>query len=147
MPPHPLTNFEIQKYYQNEHNFNGVYSIKKLPKIKDGTYIVKLDEIKSVGIPWIAFYLNRNNGSPSYNLTYFDRFGIEHIPKEIKKFIWNRIQAHNIIMCGYFWTGFIDFMLKGKSLLDYTNNTKIFSITKRLRSKKYIVLLVLSIKK
>ena len=53
----------------------------------------------------------------------------------------------NIIMCGYFCTGFIDFMLKGKSLLDYTNNTKIFSITKRLRSKKYIVLLVLSIKK
>ena len=87
MPPHPLTNFEIQKYYQNENNFNGVYLIKKLPKTKDGTYIVNLDEIKSVGIPWIAFYLNRNNGSPSHNLTYFDIFGIEHIPKEIKKFI------------------------------------------------------------
>ena len=63
------------------------------------------------------------------NVTYFDSFGVEHIPKEIKKFIGNkniitniyRIQAYNSIMCGYFCIGFIDFMLKGKSLLDYTN--------------------------
>ena len=72
MAPHPLTNFEIQKYYQNV---------------------------------------------------------IEHIPKEIKKIIENkniktniyRIQACNLIMCGYFCIGFIYFMLKGKSLRDYTN--------------------------
>ena len=63
------------------------------------------------------------------NITYFDSFGVEHIPKEIKKFIGNkniiiniyRIQAYDSIMCGYFCIGFIDFMLKGKSLLDYTN--------------------------
>ena len=63
------------------------------------------------------------------NVTYFDSFGVEHIPKEIKKFIGNkniitniyRIQAYDSIMCGYFCIGFIDFMLKGKSLLDYTN--------------------------
>ena len=63
------------------------------------------------------------------NIKYFDSFGFEHIPKEIKKFIKNkniithiyRIQAYNSIMCGYFCVGFIDFMIKGKSLLDYTN--------------------------
>ena len=63
------------------------------------------------------------------NITYFDSFGIEYIPKEIKKFIGNkniktniyRIQANNSIICGYFCIGFIDFMLKDKSLLDDTN--------------------------
>ena len=63
------------------------------------------------------------------NVTYFDSFGVEHVSKEIKKFIRNknittniyRIQAYDSIMCGYFCIGFIDFMLKGKSLLDYTN--------------------------
>ena len=63
------------------------------------------------------------------NVIYFDSFGLEHIPKETKKFIGNkniitnihRIQTYNSLMCGYFCIGFIDFMLKGKSLLDYTN--------------------------
>ena len=62
-------------------------------------------------------------------MTYFDSFGVEHIPKVIRKFIGNkniitniyRIQAYDSIICGYFCTGFIDFMLKGKSLLEYTN--------------------------
>ena len=49
MPPHPLTNFEIQKYYQNEPKFNGVYSINNLSKIKVGAYIINLDEYKSIG--------------------------------------------------------------------------------------------------
>ena len=63
------------------------------------------------------------------NAIYSDSFGVEHIGKEIEKFIRNkniikniyRIQAYNSIMCGYFSIGFIDFMLKGKCLLDYTN--------------------------
>ena len=69
-----------------------------------------------------SFYVNGNN------VTYFDSFEVEHIPKEIKKFIGNknitniyRTQAYDSIMCGYFCIGFIDFMFKGKSLLDYTN--------------------------
>ena len=65
----------------------------------------------------------------SNNVTYFDSFGVEHIPKEIKKFVKNknlkinifRIQAYDSIMCGYFWIGFIDFMLAGKTLTEYTN--------------------------
>ena len=63
------------------------------------------------------------------NVTYFDSFGVEHIPKEIKKFIGNkntttnifRIQAYNSIMSGYFCIGFIDFMLARKTLTDFTN--------------------------
>ena len=61
--------------------------------------------------------------------TYFDSFGVEHIPKEIRKLIGNknittniyRTQAYDLIMCGYFRIGFINFMLKGKSLLEYKN--------------------------
>ena len=50
MPPHPLTNFEIQKYNQNEPRFNGVFSRNHLPKIiKDGTYVINLDEYVDVG--------------------------------------------------------------------------------------------------
>ena len=49
MPPHPLTNFEIQKYYQEEPKFTGVYSRNNLPKIKDGAYVVNLNEYKSIG--------------------------------------------------------------------------------------------------
>ena len=53
MSPNSLTNFEIQKYYQIEPKFNGVYSRNKLPKIKDGTYVINL-EYKSTGTHWIA---------------------------------------------------------------------------------------------
>ena len=63
------------------------------------------------------------------NVTYFNSFGVEHIPKEIKTFISNknikknifRMQAYNSIMCGYFCISFIDFMLARKTLTEYTN--------------------------
>ena len=61
--------------------------------------------------------------------TYFDSFDVEYIPEEIKTFIGNknikaniyRVQANDSIMCDYFCIGFIDFMLAGKTLTDYTN--------------------------
>ena len=84
MLPHPSANFEIQKYYQIEPKFNGVHSRDKLSKIKDGAYVVNLDEHESVGTHWIALYMN------SDNVIYFDSFGVEHISKEIKKFIDNK---------------------------------------------------------
>ena len=74
---HPLTNFEIQKYYQKEPKFNGVYSRNNLPKIKDEAYVINRDEYKSIGTHWIALYVNDNN------VTCFDSFRVEHIPKEI----------------------------------------------------------------
>ena len=78
------------------------------------------------------------------NVTYFDRFRFKHIPKEIKKFIGNkniitniyRIQAYDSIICGYFCIEYIDFILKGKSLLDYTN---LFSPNHYEKNDKMIV--------
>ena len=73
MPYHPLTNFEIHKYYQNElkfNNLNSVYSRKVLSKIKDGTNKKNLDEYESIGTHWIALYVNVEN------VTYFDSFGV-----------------------------------------------------------------------
>ena len=61
MPPHPLTNFEIQEYYQNEPKFNSVYSRNNLSKIKNGTYIINIYEYKSIGTHWIALHGNGNN--------------------------------------------------------------------------------------
>ena len=49
MQSHLLTNFEIQKYYQNQPKFNGVYSRNNLPKVKDGAYVINSDEYKSIG--------------------------------------------------------------------------------------------------
>ena len=124
IPPHPLTNFETQAYYESEPRFNGVYSRYNLPhQIKDETYVINLDEYSDIGTHWVSLYVNNKT------VTYFDSFGVEHIPEEIKKFINNkniianifRIQAYHSVMCGCFCTGFIDYMLKGNSLTDFTS--------------------------
>ena len=132
LPFHPLTNIEISEYYKNEPRFNGVYSRNNLPKtIKKGAYVINLDEYENAGIHWVALFVKTNEA------IYFDSFGIEHIPIQINKFINNdttksssleriesnifRIQAYDSIMCGYFFIEFINYMLKGKKLLDYTN--------------------------
>ena len=83
-----LTNFEIQKY-QNESRFNGVYSRDNLPKLEDGSYVINLDEYYDIGSHWFALYVWNN-------VTYFDFFGVEHIPKEIKTFIGNKNVKTNI---------------------------------------------------
>ena len=124
MRPHLLNNFEIQKYYENEPKFNGVYSRDNLPRLKDGAYVINLDEYFDIGAHWVSLWVNNSN-----KVTYFDSFGVELIPKEIKNFIKNnniktnifRIQAYDSIMCGYFCIGFINYMLKGKTLTEYTN--------------------------
>ena len=114
----------MQKYYKNEPGFNGVYSRDNLPKIKDGAYIINLDEYSDIGAHWVALFVQNNN-----SVIYFDSFGVEHILKEIKAFINNKniitnifkIQAYDSMKCGYFCIGFIDFMLAGKTLTEYTN--------------------------
>ena len=124
MPPHPLTNFEMQKYYENQPRFNGVFLRDNLPKkIKDGAYVINLDEYADTGKHWIDLFCNKNE------IVYFDSFGVEHISEEIKEFIGNknikanifRVQANDSLMCSYFCIGFIDFILVGKKLTDYTN--------------------------
>ena len=59
MSSHPLTNFEIQKYYQNEPRFNGIYSRDNLPKTKDGAYVINFDEYSGIGTHWIALYASK----------------------------------------------------------------------------------------
>ena len=125
-PPHSLTNFEIQGYYQDEPRFNDflveiIYLIIII--IINGAYEIKLDEYRDIGTHWVALYVNNKTA------TYFDSFGVEHIPKQIMKFIGNkniitnihRIQSYDSIMCGYFCIGFINFMFHGNGLTDYTN--------------------------
>ena len=77
MPSHPLINFKIQKYYQNEPTFSGASSRNNLPKIKDGLYVINPGECKSIGAHYIAFYANVDK------VTYFHSFGDQHIPKEL----------------------------------------------------------------
>ena len=92
-------------------------------KIKDGAYVTNLDDYSDIGNHWIALYVN------SKAATYFDSFGIEHIPQAIRVFIADksiiasiyRIQAYDSVMCGYFCIGFIDFMLKSNNVKDFTN--------------------------
>ena len=138
LPFHPLTNIEVNEYYKNEPRFNGVYSRNNF--FKRGAYVINLDEYENTGTHWVALFVKTNEA------IYFDSFGIEHIPKEINKFINNdttkssslartaessalariksnifRIQAYDSIMCGYFCIECINYMLKGKTLLDYTS--------------------------
>ena len=128
----------MQIYFQNKPKFCGGFSRNNLPKIKDEAYVINLNEIKSIGTHWIDFYVNGNN------IIYFDSVGIKHIPNEIKKFIGNkniikniyRMQAYNSIMWGHFGIGFIDFMLKVKCLLDFTN---LFSPNKYEKNDKIIL--------
>ena len=92
-------------------------------EIKNGSYVTNLDEYSDIGTHWVSLYVNNKT------VTCFDSFEVEHIPKKIKKFINNknaianifRIQTYDSVMCGYFCIGFIDFMLKGKNLTDFTN--------------------------
>ena len=117
MLPHPLINFEIRKYYENEPRFNGVYSKDNLSDtIKNGAFVINLDEYADVGTHWIALYSKNNE------VIYFDSFDVEHVPKEIKSFTGHkdiktnifRMQAYNS-MCGCFCIGFIHFMFANKT--------------------------------
>ena len=80
IPPRPLTNFEIQKYYKNEPR----------KKIKDGTYVINLDEYADVGTHWIALFSKKNE------IVSFNSFGVEYICEEIKDFIGNKNIKTNI---------------------------------------------------
>ena len=95
-----------------------------MPKtIKNGSYVINFDGYADVGTHWIALYVKKNE------VIYLDTFGVEHVPKEIKKLFGHkntktnifRIQAGNSIMCVYFSIGFVDFMFAGISLIDITS--------------------------
>ena len=81
---------KYKKYYQSQPRFNGICSRDNLPKIKEGAYIINLDEYSDIGTHWIVLYVQNNN------ITYFDRFGVEHNAEEIKTFIGNKNIKTNI---------------------------------------------------
>ena len=124
MLPHSSTNLEIQRYYQNE----PIFICDNLPdKIKDRICLINLDEYGDIGTHWFDLYSTELHSNAN-TITYFESFGVEHIPKEIKMFRNNkkikwstvatnifRIQAYDSVMCGYFCAGVIDFMLKRES--------------------------------
>ena len=97
---HPLTNIEINEYYKNEPRFNGVYSRNNLPnKIKKGAYVINLDGSKNTGTHWVSLFVKPKYTTESSSLErtiYFDSFGVEHISKEINKFIGNSDIKSNI---------------------------------------------------
>ena len=109
--------------------FQGIVYLKK---INDGTYIINFDEYADVGTHQISLFWKKNE------IVYFISFGVEHIPEEIKEFIENknikgnifRKQENNLVMCGYFCIGFIDFMLAGKKLTDYINLFSLYGFKK-----------------
>ena len=90
MPPRPLQHFEIQKYYQSEAKFNGLFVRNNLPKIKNEVYAINLDEFKSIGTHWIALYANANT------ILHFDSLEVELVAEEIKQFIGNKNIITNI---------------------------------------------------
>ena len=80
-------------YHENEHRYNGVFSRVNSPKkIKDGAYVINLDEYADTGTHWIALFCKKNK------IVYFDSFGVEHIPEEIKEFIENKNIKANIFV-------------------------------------------------
>ena len=91
--------------------------------IRNGTYVINLDEYADVGPHWIALYVKNNE------VIYFDGFDVEHVPKEIKRFTGHKniktnlftTQADNSQMCGYLCIGFISFMFSNKTLIVFTS--------------------------
>ena len=105
-----------------------------LKKIKDGAYVINLDGYADIGTLWIALFCNTNE------IVYFNSFGAEHVPEEIKEFIGNknikantfRVQANNSIICGYFCIELIEFMLAGRKLTDFTSLLFLLMTLKRM---------------
>ena len=120
---HPLSNIEITNYSNYEPKFNGIFSRNILLRINDGLYVINLDDKKSKGTHWVSLFIDRNLA------LYFDSFGNEYIPLDVLNKIRNKSITHNIfrildnesIIFGFYCIAFIEYMLSGKTLLDYTN--------------------------
>ena len=98
--------------------FNGVFSRDNLPKKrKDGACVINFDKYVDAGGHWIALFCKKSE------IVYYDTFGVEHVPEEIKEFVGNKniianifqVQKNNSVMCGYLCIGFIGFMVAGKN--------------------------------
>ena len=138
MPLPILSNIKTAKYFNYDPRFNGVFSRDNLPRMKDGAYIINLNDKQSGVRRWVSFFIDRNIA------VYFDSFGIDYIPQKVLRKIKDKSITHNIfraqsddsIMSEFYCIIFIEYMLAGKTLLDYTN---LFSSTNyRNNDKTYI---------
>ena len=94
-----------------------------MPRIKDGAYVINLDDKHSKGTNWLSLFIDRNTA------VYFDTFGIEYIPQEVLSKVKDKSITHNIfriqyddsIVCRFYYIAFIEYMIAGKTLLGYTN--------------------------
>ena len=120
---HPLNNIEITNYFKYELRFNGIFPRYSWLRIKDGAYVINLDDKNSKGKHWVSLFIDKNI------VIYFDSFGIEYIPQEVLNKIRDksvtdnifRVQDNECIICGFYCIAFIEYMLTGKTLLDCTN--------------------------
>ena len=114
-----MTNFEIQRCFDDELLFNGVFCRNNLPTPpKDGGYSTNLDNLGKAGTHWVAIFVND-----------FDSFCVEHMPRAILRFLQGkdvdtniyRIEVSDFVMCGYYCIKFLDYMFVRKSLTDFTS--------------------------
>ena len=84
-PLHSLNNTEITNYFKYESRFNGIFSRNNLPEIKDGVYVINLDDKNGKGTHWVLLFINKNT------TVYFDSFRIEYITQEILKKIKDKL--------------------------------------------------------
>ena len=128
-PKNPVKNKTETTLTTSLKMFNGkdlpheLLNFQEMIQLKDGdgAYVINLDEYADVGTHWIVLFCNRNE------IVYFNSLGVEHIPEEVKEFVGNknikakvfRVQVNDSVMCGYFFIGFIDFMLAGIRLTEF----------------------------
>ena len=118
-----LNNIEITNYFKYEPRFNSIFSRNNLPRIKDGAYVIHLDDKNSKGTYWVSVFIDRNK------TVYFHSFGIGYFPQEILDKIRDESITHNIfriqdnesIMCGFYCIAYRRYAYRIKICLDYTN--------------------------
>ena len=106
-------------------------------RIKDGTYLINIDETNSKGTHWVSLFIDKNLA------VYSDSFEIEYIPQKILNKIKDKSITHNIfriqdnesVMCGFYYIAFIEYMFAGKTLLEYTD---LFSVSDYKKNSKII---------
>ena len=117
-----LSNFDFSSNFNYESRFNGAFSRNKLTRIKDVAHVINLDDKKSKGTHWASLCIDKSTA------THFDYLGIEYIPQELLKNIKDnsisqnifRIQDNDSIMFAFYCIVFIEYMIAGKALIDYT---------------------------
>ena len=110
---HPLTNIESITFFNYEPRFHGVFSRANLTWIKDGAYVIILNDKQSKGTHWVSLFIDRNTA------VYFSSVGVGYIMQEVLRKIKDRPTTHNIlkkqdddsIMCGFYCITFVEYML------------------------------------